>query len=380
MSFVQPCPYCGNIHVGSVCEQEIAEYKRIEAFRSLIDRTPNTPVTYGLIAINVIMFVLLSIAAGTVMAPSNEAVVNYGGDWGPLTLTDQPWRIVTAMFVHIGLIHVGCNMYALYMVGPFAEKMFGNLGMLVVYFAAGVVGGVASLWFNPLVPSAGASGAIFGMFGAIFGLLIVGRKSLPSDLSRKMLPQMGWILAINLFLGFTVPNIDNAAHIGGLLFGIVAGAIGAISLRWQPLWRFVSFTAISLAAVALSAGVYLYLTQTSVAVYFRDANEISSEFNLAAQRSDQGDLSVSAFAKQLEESILPRWSEANSKLQPDTPDSLGLSKETAAKWTKFHNLRESAWLHLKTYLHTNDPGEFSIYHEEMTESEVMLKGYVRGEE
>lgn len=391
MSFVQPCPYCGKVHIGSACEEQVAEYKRIEAFRKLLAQSPRTPVTYGLIAINVILFLLLTASCinlnlpilqalqVALFSPPTSALLNFGADFGPFTLVDQPWRLVTAMFIHIGLIHIGCNMYALYMVGPFCEKVFGNLGMLTVYFVSGIVGGVVSLWLNPLAPSAGASGAIFGLFGAIFGVLLAGRKLLPSELSRKMLPQMGWILAINLFLGFSIPGIDNAAHIGGLLFGAVAGAIGGYTLRWPTTSRFISLLAVSLLAVAICSGVYWYMSKTSVAVYIRYSRDVSNEFDVRYEAYEHGQLSKDAFVRELEDSILPRWKNVGMLLRNDHSASLGLNAETASGWQEYHDAREASWRHLLNFFHTNDQRESIASESAHNHAEMLYNQNIVGE-
>jgi rhomboid protease GluP len=133
------------------------------------------------------------------------------------------WRLWTVTLLHGSLIHLLFNMYALYLVGPIVERWYGSIRYLVFYLTLAAAGSVGSFVFGGDAPSVGASGAIFGLFGL---LLAASRVHHPIDRqSRALVQQIGMLILINLALGFAISNIDNAAHIGGLLAGLVIGAI-----------------------------------------------------------------------------------------------------------------------------------------------------------
>ena len=133
------------------------------------------------------------------------------------TLAGQWWRLVTHLFLHIGLLHLLVNMWSLWIVGQLLERLTGHTAMAIVYLFAGIAGGMASLAFHPQVVSAGASGAIFGLIGALFGLLLHARDVVPP---AQLQPLRNWVIAIvifNVFFGLSVPGIDNAAQLAGPL-------------------------------------------------------------------------------------------------------------------------------------------------------------------
>ncbi len=148
----------------------------------------------------------------------------------------QYYRFLTAMFLHGGLAHLLFNSFALYSLGFETERLFGAQRFLAIYMIAGLGGGVASYALNPN-PSVGASGAIFGLVGALIAFYIVARRVL-GGIARQQLGSLIFITLINLALGFTSPYIDNNAHIGGLLTGALLGWLlaprFALDMRTYP--------------------------------------------------------------------------------------------------------------------------------------------------
>lgn len=173
--------------------------------------------TYVFIVIQVIMFILLEIFGGST---NSATLIKFGAKFNPLILEGDWWRFITPIFLHIGFAHLAMNTLALYFIGTAVERIFGRVRFLFIYLLAGLGGSVASFIFSPNL-SAGASGAIFGCFGALlyFGMIY------PRLFFRTMGVNIFVILAINLAFGYTVPGIDNAGHIGGLIGGFLATGI-----------------------------------------------------------------------------------------------------------------------------------------------------------
>jgi rhomboid protease GluP len=178
-------------------------------------------VVYLLLGINVVMY-LATIALGAAGIGFNNALVLLGAKFGPLIEAGEYWRFITPIVLHGGLIHLAFNSYALYALGPEAERVYGSARFLAIYLLAGFAGTLASYIRTPGV-SIGASGSIFGLIGTLAAFFYAARSLLGPEASRERVNQMIGLAVVNIVLGFAFPNIDQAAHIGGLLVGGLAG-------------------------------------------------------------------------------------------------------------------------------------------------------------
>lgn len=171
----------------------------------------------------------LMVASGvSAMAPTSEQVIPWGANFGPLTLRGEWWRLITACFVHGGLIHLGFNMYVLWDLGRATERIYGSLGFAIVYLVAGIGGSFASVMINPLTPSVGASGAVFGVAGAFIAFLLRNRKRIDPKVSSHLWRSLGMFVVVNLVIGYQLREIiDQAAHVGGLATGFLAGLLAS---------------------------------------------------------------------------------------------------------------------------------------------------------
>lgn len=210
-------------------------------------------VTYGLIAANLVMFAFELAQGASLGGPSPQEMIQLGGNFAPLTRNGQSWRLVTAMFLHYGALHVGMNMVCLYQVG-IVERMLGRAEFLALYFAAGLVGGLASLATHPHAVSAGASGAVFGMFGAFTAVMVVRREQMDPGAWRRTMRSLGTFFAVNLFFGLSQHGVDLTAHGVGLAVGFVGGFLLAKTAGHEarPLWRALAVAAVG-TGTALSA-------------------------------------------------------------------------------------------------------------------------------
>ena len=172
--------------------------------------------------------ILMNIAhnAINVQDTDNDALttvlVRYGAKENDLIIQGQYWRFTTPIFLHVNALHVGLNMLNFLVLGIFLERLTGHLRFLLIYLLTGVVSIIASFYFAPQEVSVGASGAIFGLVGAYSIFVLVHRRAFP----RGGIPALFWlivIIGINLSIGVIVPNVDNYAHLGGLLSGLLLG-------------------------------------------------------------------------------------------------------------------------------------------------------------
>jgi rhomboid protease GluP len=177
---------------------------------------------FGLIAANVAMFAFELVQGASLSGPDSGEMIALGGNFGPLTCHGQAWRLVTAMFLHYGVIHIGMNMVCLYQI-RIVERMLSRAEFLALYLAAGMVGGLASVASHPFAVSAGASGAVFGMFGAFTAVMVVRRDRIDPGEWRRTMRSLGTFFALNLAFGLSQRGIDLTAHVGGLATGFVGG-------------------------------------------------------------------------------------------------------------------------------------------------------------
>jgi rhomboid protease GluP len=191
-------------------------------------------VTTILVALNLLVFGWLAYRSAAIMQIDSRVLIRSGALYGPAALTGQSWRVVSALFLHGGLMHVALNLFALWQVGAVGERLFGHRNFLLTYAGAGLLGSFASLWWKPAVLSVGASGAIFGLYGALLAYLVFERRAVPAGLLRELRTSTVAFIGFSLFAGFTLPGIDNAAHIGGLIGGFVLGAGFAHPLDQRP--------------------------------------------------------------------------------------------------------------------------------------------------
>src|SRR5690625_4153209 len=191
-------------------------YKKNKAIKDLFSF--GKPIfTYILLAINLMMFFILEINGGSTDV---ETLIQFGAKYNPYMIDGEWWRLVSSMFLHIGFLHLAMNIVAFYYLGVAVERIYVSSRFLIIYFLAGIAGSLTSFTFAMNV-SAGASGAIFGLFGALLFFGIVHKKVFFQTMGRNIIT----IVAINIVLGFVIPQIDIGAHLGGLIAGFIASAI-----------------------------------------------------------------------------------------------------------------------------------------------------------
>jgi rhomboid protease GluP len=188
-------------------------------------------VTYVLLVAIAVCFGLEMLLGGST---ATRTLVQLGAQVNLFVAAGEYWRLVTAMFLHIGLAHLAFNMYALFILGRDIEGFYGSLRFATIYFISGIAGNVAYYAAGPNAVSAGASGAIFGLVGAEIAFL-VSNRALFGSFSRQRLLNLAFLVVINLAFGFVGRGINNLAHLGGLVAGLALGF--ALTPRHRVTWE-----------------------------------------------------------------------------------------------------------------------------------------------
>ncbi len=220
------CDECAHLTTaGYLCPDCLNELQSRAGAQAAVGRAaraamPQPRLTYGLLAIILLIFVLEELAGGST---NPNVLIRFGATYGPLLFAGELWRLFTAMFVHICIPHILFNGFALYSIGREVEVGYGHARFATIYLGAGLLGNVVSfLWRGVMEFSAGASGAIFGILGAELAFLLFHRDRL-GEAGRAARSQILRIIIINIIIGVTVVSINNAAHMGGLVSGFVLG-------------------------------------------------------------------------------------------------------------------------------------------------------------
>jgi rhomboid protease GluP len=268
--------------------------------------TSKPVATWVLLGIILVVFALETLAGGST---NTEVLVRLGAKVNPLIAAGEYWRLFTSMFLHIGIMHLAFNGYALVAIGTELERLLGWQRFLTIYILSGLFGGLASYAFSNSL-SAGASGAIFGVIGALAAFFLRHRQQL-GTWGQRRLANIAFLLVINLFLGFTQPGIDNLAHLGGLLSGFCLGwalvpryTVDPVAMRLvDQNWSGRYWAALALAVLLLVGGVVL------VSAIQRDS---PASFLLRAQGAIEREAWDEA-AVQLEQALVkdPELSEAH---------------------------------------------------------------------
>lgn len=240
----------------------------------------NYIVTPIIIYLNVALMLLMLAVGVDPIEPSAEMLLFWGANSRNYTMDGELWRLLSACFVHIGVIHLLLNLNALIFVGFIVEKQIGSLRFLLAYLLTGIFASVSSIYWNDNIVSAGASGAIFGIYGLYLVLLLF--NVLEKSIRKAFLSSILFFVGYNLLYGFAKEGIDNAAHIGGLISGIVIALLFLPGFKenTKVFWKKFSVTIASLAILLLSYVVYAKIP-TQDLTFSKILQQFSQQENVA---------------------------------------------------------------------------------------------------
>ncbi len=211
-----------------------------------LEKFKDIPLTYSLMAVSILLFLISTISDDVA-----ETIFVAGALHGySVVVKGEIYRLFSSTFLHSGGMHIVMNMLSLYIVGKMVEKLFSKVAYLSIYFISAFFGAFTSIFMHLDSVAVGASGAIFGLFGALAGFVFVHKDRLGEQF-KAFMKDFGMILVVNLVIGFVVPSIDVSAHVGGLVAGLVGGFMIAKNPKF--IWAYVAVS------LLLLIGMYNYL-------------------------------------------------------------------------------------------------------------------------
>jgi rhomboid protease GluP len=370
-------------------ENDDVEHPELTFARQLYGATPRVFVTPALVAINVAVFVAMLAMGVGVFGGRPDELLKFGANFGPLTTGGEWWRLVTCTFVHAGIMHIAFNMWALWDSGYLTERLFGNAWFAAIYLFAGVTGSLASMLWRAEAVSVGASGAIFGVFGALLAYTIRQRGSIPPEMTNRLRISTSIFVTYSLFYGFAASGIDNAAHLGGLAGGFILGLVAARPLernaRAAGHWQRIAL-ALLIAAIVLPSAAHLAPDSSRVyreAVALEKAvNEFADEdrrlgsmFEEVVKRARDGRLNDRLAANELRNTLLPAWDRAIAALTGVEIDEKAPLRRDYDLLLRYAHARRDMTATLAEFLDAATPANRERFSEKRLDAENALKEY-----
>ncbi|HVS92779.1 MAG TPA: rhomboid family intramembrane serine protease [Mucilaginibacter sp.] len=286
-----------------------ASLGKVQGFFSLFTPREGYYVTPIIIDINILIFILMAVSGVSLFEPNTNDLLKWGADFRPVTLDGQWWRLLTSIFLHIGIFHILFNMYALLYIGLLLEPYLGKLRFVTAYLFTGLISSLTSIYWHPFTISAGASGAIFGMYGIFLAMLttnIIDKKT-----RSALFASIGVFVVFNLINGAKA-GIDSAAHIGGLISGLIIGYGYYPSLKnpGSLNLKYVTVTILLVATLTTSFVIYYHIPHDDIGVYETKMKDFAAKERIALDVFNGRNRSNTQLLSDIKDKGLTNWNEA----------------------------------------------------------------------
>lgn len=337
------------------------ESQKKAGFLSIFKPSDGYFITPILLNLNLLIFIGMAFAGVSIMQPNSESLLHWGANFRPVTLDGEWWRLLSSCFLHIGIFHLLMNMYALLFIGVLLEPYLGKTRFISAYLLTGIAGSTASLFWNDLTISAGASGAIFGMYGVFLAMLTT---NFIEKAERKSL-----LISIAVFVGYNLLSgvrggIDNAAHIGGLISGLIIGYSFYPSLIKPDISKR-KFGIIGLLSIVILGSTFFVLSTTvpsEISKYDEEMEKFIlleekalNMYNLPETTSDQ------EYLFEIQEIGIPSWKSSLKLLERvdklELPNSL---HERVSLLKEYCSLRINCYEAIYNAINEGGGGEYEI--------------------
>ncbi|HEV7822069.1 MAG TPA: rhomboid family intramembrane serine protease [Burkholderiales bacterium] len=361
-----------------------------QAFERLLhEATPHAYVTPLIIAANIIVFAAMVALGVQVLGGRAEEYLRFGANFAPLTTGGEWWRLFTCTFIHFGIVHLACNLWALWYSGRLAERLFGNAWFAALYIFAGVFGSSASIFWNQEVISGGASGAVFGVFGALLAYMAKERGSIPDATLNHLRISTSTFVVYSLFYGFVQSDIDNAAHLGGLAAGFIMGLVLARPLdearRRDGRLRRAALGGLLALVMLPTAALYTpdisrvyreaHVFQKELEAFSAEEKRLQTAFMAIAEKSRAKKIDAAAALNELRTDILPAWDAAVVRFASIELDAKAPSRQDYDLLLRYAIARRDGMHAVANYLATNDAVQEKIISEQREIAAAALKQY-----
>lgn len=309
-------------------------------------------VTTLLVVTAITIYLIQAAASGYWLRLQDSTLFEWGANAGSFTVHGNWWRLLAALFLHLDPLHLIVNMWVLWSTGRLVERLFNSVSFAAIYFAAGIVGGLLSIAWNPAGMTVGASGAIFGILGAFLAYMLHGRTRIPQPVMRAHLIPTTLFIFFSILNGLAEVGIDNAAHIGGLATGLLLGWAFARPLQRELGWVQLAQSVGAVLLVTLaSAGLLLQVTgpvsrpgpqeQFLLDHPWYRAGEAANllHWQEIANQVNAGTIPNTDLKRHFENEIIPFWREAEPRLRKEIAIAPPASKAILQAAADFAGLR-----------------------------------------
>jgi len=364
-------------------EAELAFDQRVLA------RSPRVPITIALVALNVLVFMVMTVAGVSLLRPTGSAEIAWGADFGPYTTDGDWWRLLTSTFLHLGVVHLLFNMWALSAVGPLVERLYGSVTFLLMYVLCGVISSLASVAWAPDATSLGASGAIFGVYGLLLAALANGRGMIPSSVIAPLRNSTIVFALYALASGLFVSGIDNAAHLTGLAAGLALGALQAPLLNHDRIlpnvnWR-QGLTLLAGAFIIAAGGFFAQHRAAQLqgdGLFWRTQHWMTRREDVADRESrrifrlaSEHKIDDAGLARAMESRVLPFWREADQRMAGLRLPSESTLSSAAQMLASVTNSRKTAYELCVAGARTHDETQVRLCVNELARGDRIIAQY-----
>ena len=309
---------------GTFIDDAISSEADQAAYRSIIEEGGFPVITFLLILANVLAFVYTAILSGNAMNLNNQVLLDHGANFAPATVDGQWWRLLSATFLHGDLFHLTSNMLFLWVSGSLLERLAGKSRYLWLYLFTGVGASFATVLWQQDVLSVGASGAVMGLYGALFTGLALNRQLLPKTILRQQLGYVAFFIIYVLWTGISGEitdvtgefNTDNAAHVGGLLAGMLFGLTlfrskTNVSLSYAFFTLFALYATYHVSALTEPFGDEMDFRHFVVELTVKEKELATTIEDLSKAKSSED---LTALGKTVNDGVLDDWLELDSQV------------------------------------------------------------------
>ncbi len=339
--------------------------------------TPRVIVTPLLIAACVIVFLIMALTGEGIVKANTLALIQWGANYGPLTNDGQWWRLLTSIFLHLGVVHLLFNMWILKDIGRVVERLVGNTGFAIGFAFSGFSGSVASVLWHDSIVSSGASGAVFGVFGMSLGFLLLNRSAIPDEIIKTHRGNAVAFLSYNVLVGLTIPWVDQAAHLGGFLAGFCCGLVLSCDLTVAKFQRRFRNSVLTVGGILFGLAAIFSLPSPKLDLLSigRRIDEVDAAAAAISQETgsllQSGKQEAAASAERIRQEVIPKYQKLATVLK-EIPDRNEAQSRTKALFLEYVRLRQLGWDLMAKSIEANDMANMGFAIETFDEANKVL--------